>query len=343
MTDQTMALARAPDVSSPFSGDQGAFETAQRVAKALAASSIVPTDYRGNVPNVIVAMEYANRLGASVLAVMQNLDVIHGRPALRSTFLIGTVNASGRFSPIRFRWQGKEGTDSWGCRAVATDRESGEECVGPLVTIGTAKAEEWYSKKGSKWKTIPELMLMYRAGAWWTRVYCPELSLGIHTTDELQDITEYSHAQVVPSGKAAVLEERLEERLRLSAADTHQLEEVGLSGELAENGEAAAATEEEEANPETKPAIDRARELAFDLRPAGADATPEQRKRIREHAAALYGEDDETYAQMVAVSSQESLGKRQAGLLVGLLKEAVSDVLRVEGPASVIADGELPL
>lgn len=171
-----------------LSGGSEAFEVAQRMSKALSSSSIVPQDYRGNIANVMVAMEYANRLGASVLAVMQNLDVIHGRPSLRATFLIGTVNASGRFSPIRYRWQGEEGTNSWGCRAVANDRESGEECIGPLITIQTAKDEGWFQKKGSKWQTLPELMLMYRAGSWWTRVYAPDLSLGLHTTDEAEDM-----------------------------------------------------------------------------------------------------------------------------------------------------------
>jgi hypothetical protein len=133
-------------------------------------------------------MEYAHRIGASVLAVMQNLDVIHGRPALRATFLIATVNASGRFTPLRFRWQGEEGTDTWGCRGVAVDRESGEECIGPLITIKLAKDEGWYAKNGSKWKTLPELMLMYRSAAFWTRVYAPELSLGLHTSDEMEDV-----------------------------------------------------------------------------------------------------------------------------------------------------------
>lgn len=174
--------SRAPALST----DAEVFETAQRMAKALASSSIVPDVYRGNVANVIVAMEYANRLGASVMAVMQNLDVIHGRPSLRASFLIGAVNATGKFTPIRYRWQGEEGSDKWGCRAWAVD-EHGEECLGPLITIALAKQEKWYEKPGSKWKTIPELMLMYRAGAWWSRVYCPELSLGLHTTDEAED------------------------------------------------------------------------------------------------------------------------------------------------------------
>lgn len=190
--EQSTAIAIRPETTvqtAPFGGGAESFNTAQRIARALSESTVVPEAYRGNLPNVLVAMEYANRLGASVLAVMQNLDVIHGRPSLRSTFLIGTVNASGRFTPIRFRFQGTEGTDSWGCRAVAKDRETGEECVGPLITIALAKAEGWVAKQGSKWKTIPELMLMYRAGSWWSRVYCPELSLGLHTTDETEDLS----------------------------------------------------------------------------------------------------------------------------------------------------------
>ena len=185
------ALARVEEQAaavSPFDGNPEAFNTGVKIAKGLAESNLIPGDYQKKPANVMVAMEYANRLGASVLAVMQNLDVIHGRPSLRASFLIGTVNASGRFSPIRYRWQGEEGTDTWGCRAVAIDRESGEECVGPLVTIALAKAEGWYNKRGSKWQTIPELMLMYRAGSWWTRVYAPDLSLGLHTVDEVEDM-----------------------------------------------------------------------------------------------------------------------------------------------------------
>lgn len=187
--NQNALVTQADAVSREVSafGSASGFDTAQRVAKGLAASTIVPKDYQQNLPNVLVAMEYANRLGASVLAVMQNLDIIHGRPSLRATFLIGTVNASGRFSPIRYRMQGEEGEDSWGCRAWAKDKASGEECVGPLVTIGLAKKEGWYAKNGSKWQTIPELMLRYRAAAWWTRLFSPELSLGLHTTDEVED------------------------------------------------------------------------------------------------------------------------------------------------------------
>jgi hypothetical protein len=50
-----------------------------------------------------------------------------------------------------------------------------------------AKAEGWTKKNGSKWLTMPEQMFMYRAGAFWSRVYAPELSLGMSTAEEIID------------------------------------------------------------------------------------------------------------------------------------------------------------
>jgi len=173
------------------------FELAQRLAKALSCSTMVPTTYQGNIPNCIIALEIASRIGSSVFAVMQHLYIVGGRPAFDSTFLIGTVNSCGRFSPLRFVWSGDQNTDSWGCRAVATDIASGHECTGSLITIGMAKVEGWYGRKGSKWPTMPEQMLQYRAAAFWSRIYAPELSLGMSTVDEARDIEHTENPVVV--------------------------------------------------------------------------------------------------------------------------------------------------
>ena len=161
----------------------------QRMAKALASSTLVPDAYRGeaNLGNCIIALELSQRIGASVMAVMQSMVPIHGKPTWSASFLIATVNSCGRFSPMRFRWVGKEGTDEWGCRAFAVERDSNLELVGALVNINMAKVEGWYGKSGSKWKTMPEQMLQYRAGAFWCRTYAPEIALGMHTSEEVQD------------------------------------------------------------------------------------------------------------------------------------------------------------
>jgi len=220
-TNGTTALTTVDDGGSPIAAfaSEEKFNTANRMAKALAHSSLVPEAYRGNVANCLIAMEIASRVGASVFAVMQNLDIIHGNPSWRAKFLIATVNACGRFSPIRFRFSGTEGTESWGCRAVAKDVETGEECLGPLVTMAIAKAEGWSTKSGSKWRTLPELMLCYRAAAFWTRLYAPELSLGMNTAEEAQDmravpaqLVSELPAALVPKNTKALEEELLGKR-----------------------------------------------------------------------------------------------------------------------------------
>lgn len=186
----TPITATSSDTTSPFSAEN-AFAAAQRMAKALASSSLVPQLYRDNIANCIIAMELASRIRVSVLAAMQNLDVIQGKPSWSSKFLIATVNASGRFTPLRFEWDGKPGTDAWACRAVAKDRASGERCEGPWITWTMATKEGWTKKNGSKWLTMPELMFCYRSAAFWSRIYCPEISLGFHTSEELQDIAPH--------------------------------------------------------------------------------------------------------------------------------------------------------
>lgn len=194
------------------------FETGQRLAKALASSTLVPKEYQGNVANCLVAIEVASRIRCSVFMVCQSLDIVHGRPSWRASFLIATVNACGRFTPLRFRWEGSAGSDGWGCRAVSKDRESGEECLGALITIGLAKAEGWYQRNGSKWRTMPEQMMMYRAAAFWTRAYAPELSLGMQTAEELADVGPVSEEIVVRPAASRATAADLEARLRETPA-----------------------------------------------------------------------------------------------------------------------------
>ncbi len=171
------------------------FELAVRTSKILAKSSLVPKEYRGNVPNCMIALNMANRMNADPLMVMQNLYIVHGKPGWSAQFLISIFNTSGRFSPIRYNWVGKEGTDSWGCQAWAIEKETGEKIEGSTITIKLAKEEGWYSKidkngnECSKWQTMPEQMLMYRAAAWFIRTYAPEFAMGMYTEDEIIDVT----------------------------------------------------------------------------------------------------------------------------------------------------------
>ena len=184
-TSVELASARDSAVMPGFVSESS-WKLANRIGQAFAASSLVPAAYQGNVANCIVALEMANRMGASPLMVMQNLYIVHGNPGWSSKFLIACFNQSGRFSAMRYQWS----EDRASCRAWAMEKATGERLVGPQVTIQMAKDEGWSTKSGSKWKTMPELMLMYRSAAFFVRTYAPEISMGLRTDDEIMDTVE---------------------------------------------------------------------------------------------------------------------------------------------------------
>ncbi len=183
-----VALQTGPRDAAVMPGfvSENSWRLANRIGQAFAASSLVPQAYQGNVANCIVALEMANRMGASPLMVMQNLYIVHGNPGWSSKFLIACFNQSGRFSALRYEWNAERTS----CRAWATERATGERLVGPTVTVAMAKEEGWSTKSGSKWKTMPELMLMYRSAAFMIRTYAPELSMGLKTDDEIIDTVD---------------------------------------------------------------------------------------------------------------------------------------------------------
>ncbi len=178
------------------------------------------------VANCVIALDIATRIGASPLMVMQNLVIIYGRPSWSSKFLIATVNTCGRFEPLKFRFteKGKLGKFNYTeyekkwvnnpngkgyyknetltkefdgskitdieCVAYTTLKGGKDILESSPISLRMAVDEGWYTKNGSKWRTMPKQMLMYRAASFWTSAYAPELSMGMRTVEETQDIID---------------------------------------------------------------------------------------------------------------------------------------------------------
>lgn len=210
------------------------FENIQRVAGMFAHSELVPEIYKVSsdnpkdkaIANCVIAIDMANRLGANVLMVMQNLVPIYGKPSWSSKFLIATVNTCGRFEPLKFKfkeigelknykYQEYEWTENNGkkytklvdktlsgpiqnieCIAYTKKKGSDDILESSPVSIELAIKEGWFTKKGSKWQTMPKQMLMYRAASWWTNVYAPDLSMGMKTVEESIDIEEVDFEEI---------------------------------------------------------------------------------------------------------------------------------------------------
>lgn len=195
------------------------FEHAQRVATMFSKSELVPKKYQGSIGNCVIALEMANRMGASPLMVMQNLDVIQGKPGWSSKFLIATLNSCGKFSPLRYEDDEKNGGRT---RAWAYDMKNNEKVFGTWVSMDMAKAEGWIDKPGSKWKTMPEHMRKYRAASFFTNEFAPEVSMGLNTIEEVYDITPIQTANVIDN------ESKENERIELMIDDCTTIEDLEL-------------------------------------------------------------------------------------------------------------------
>lgn len=163
------------------------FETTQRMAKLLAVSNIAPQNYRGNIADCVIAIDMANRMGVSPLTIMQNSQIVHGNFSWKGTACKAMIDSCGKYTKTRYVEVGERGKDSWGFYLEATDKD-GEIIKGIPVTMEMAKKEKWYEKSGSKWQTMPELMMKYRASAFFMRTECASLAMGFLTAEENEDV-----------------------------------------------------------------------------------------------------------------------------------------------------------
>lgn len=199
LPEKTTSAELVKQIPNDSAFSVGGFEHAQRIAKMLASSDLVPANYKNNIQNTMIAMEMANRIGASPLMVMQNLSVIQGKPSWSSSFIIASINNSKRFTRLNFKLEG-EG-EEYGCTAHANDLKTGEYLEGPKVDWKMVKGEGWLAKAGSKWKTMPELMFRYRAAAFFGRLYAPDILMGMQTAEEVVDVTHEAIIERVNSNK----------------------------------------------------------------------------------------------------------------------------------------------
>ena len=164
-----------------------AFEMAQRQARSLAASSLVPPEYQGEkgMGNCIVALDIAKRMNVSPLTVMQNLTIVHNRPSWSSAWIIAQIQGCGRFLDFNYEVTGK-GVDMQ-CYCTAKRTSDKKLVKGSVVSIKMAQAEGW--TRNAKWRNMPEQMLKYRAATFFGRQYIPDLLLGVQTSEEIVDIT----------------------------------------------------------------------------------------------------------------------------------------------------------
>lgn len=167
-------------------GDSDSFNDAQRMANALATADFTPPTFRGKMANCLLALEMSSRMGASVVAVMQNMYIVKNKPAWSATYIIAAINTSGRFKTTLMYEMEKDNSGTiTGCYAYAYDRQD-NKLEGPKVTMTMVKGEGWISN--TKWIHMPDVMFRYRAASFFGKMYTPDILMGMQTVEELEDV-----------------------------------------------------------------------------------------------------------------------------------------------------------
>jgi len=188
-------------MAKPTGGFIESFRESYKLASVLAKSSLVPQQYQGKTEDCALAIDMAERMGVSPLMVMQSLYVVKGKPSWSGQACMSFIKAKyGDAEPV---YTGQRGTDTRGC-FVRVIKPDGEVIEGTEVTIAMAKSEGWMSN--SKWKNMPEQMLAYRAAAFFARVYCPEILMGVSVEGEVEDMQPSQPQKAPDPFKTEVIE-----------------------------------------------------------------------------------------------------------------------------------------
>lgn len=187
-----VANVQKNEVSMGVIGDM---RNAYKLAEVMCQAQVIPDAYKNKPADCMIAIDMANRMGVSPLMVMQSLYVVKGKPSWSGQACMSFIQANPDFKDVTPVYVGEPNTDSRGCYVQATRVSDGQVVKGVCVTMGMARAEGW--TKNPKWLTLTDLMLGYRASAFFARVYCPSILMGVSVEGEVEDITQTKDRKAV--------------------------------------------------------------------------------------------------------------------------------------------------
>lgn len=265
--NQQVAGTPATRVVAGFETMAG-FELLQRQGKMLSQCSMLPDNFRGSIPDCSIALEMSARMGYAVspLLILQSIVVVHGKPTFEAKFVIGLLKSRCGYKVFDYEMSGDVGDagevqrtprigrdgkpilDKKGnpiydskiiregrtCLAYAIDRD-GRRVEGVPISMAMAKVEGWYDKSGSKWQTMPELMLRYRAATFFKNIHCPEITMGFKTSDEIIDIED---------PEIEIIDDKPKQKLFKAKKSTEKAEEPAQDETVAEPENPAATPAE---------------------------------------------------------------------------------------------------
>ena len=216
------------------------------------------------------------------------------------------------------------------------------------ISIEMAVKEGWYTKNGSKWKTMPEQMLRYRAASFFGRVYAPELLMGLRSVEEEQEriidvtpdqtISEQADfnqikREILGAKSPAALDEA-ESKVLMLSDDSKREELLKLIGAQAKKFQPAAEVQESK---KPDPVAEQAPPVEKETK------KPTSAELKREYAAKL--NKAETYAELNQLHEQFIVNEELTGPHLAYLKDTYTQAKEKfkpkEEPAKDLSVGEL--
>lgn len=196
MTDSALTTTQPQAAPLAFLHDGAALDHLFRVAKCFSLSGLVPAHFQGKPEACMIALMYAEQLGEHPMLLFQEISVINGRPSTSARFAIARANKSGMLKgPIT--WKSKGTGDALEVQARAVLATTGEE-ITAVVTMKEATADGW--TRNSKYKSIPEQMLRWRAATRLIGLYLPEVLFGMGVKEEVETVRVREEAPASSSG-----------------------------------------------------------------------------------------------------------------------------------------------
>lgn len=164
-----------------------------RAAQAVAKSGLAPKGI--DTPEaVFVAMEMGLELGLPLMASLQNIAVVNGRPTLWGDSQLAVVRSTGELEEFS-EWYEQGGkrlarnpsTFDDNTAAVCRVKRRGMEASETAFTVGDAKRATLWGKQGP-WTQYPARMLRFRARSFALRDQFGDALRGLLSTEEAQDI-----------------------------------------------------------------------------------------------------------------------------------------------------------
>ena len=336
--------------------DPTRFEQAQRAAKALSLTPMMPEHLRKGdrdtaLANAMVILDMAERLREHPLAVAQAIFFVGGKAGWSSSWMIGKANQSGVFrDPIDWEINGKG--DTLSVTAYATLSATGKR-VQVTCDMAMAKAEGW--TKNPKYQSMGEQMLRYRSAAFLIRLYAPEVLFGLpaqievetggmidvtppyvspEPEEENQDAESDAEAKARADFEAAEAARIAAERAEKELADLEAKEKEALA-KAAEDAKAREAAEAEEKAAKKKAEADaKAKSKAESEMPkGGAQGTllAEDEPAKQEAPATLSAQDQQRLKRTADMIEQDLLDASDPDDVLDMYRDLIEE-LRAKAP-----------